>query len=154
MKKINLTESPSQTKTIGKTLAEEIVKSGNGKKALVLGLRGYLGGGKTTFMQGFAKGLKIKEKVLSPTFIIMRKFKINSSGFDFLYHFDCYRCLSEEEVINIDFKKIINNPKNIVVIEWAEKIKSLLPKTTLWIDFDFIDCNKRKIVINFRNGKI
>jgi tRNA threonylcarbamoyladenosine biosynthesis protein TsaE len=154
MKKNNLTENSSQTKTIGKTLAEEIIKLENRKKALVLGLRGDLGGGKTTFMQGFAKGLKIRDKVLSPTFLIMRKFKVNNSGFDFLYHFDCYRCLSEKEVINMDFKKIIDDPKNIVVIEWAEKIKSLLPKTTLWIDFDFIDCNKRKIVINFRNGKI
>src|SRR4030042_7068115 len=73
-----ITNNFNQTKKLGEFLAQKL-KQGARKQALVLGLKGDLGGGKTTFIQGFAKGLGIKQKVLSPTFIIMRKFQIPKS---------------------------------------------------------------------------
>ena len=160
MQKKIITKSAKETQELGKILAKEILAQlllvrqrangvGAGKSAVVLGLQGDLGGGKTTFLQGFAKGLGIKEKILSPTFIIYRKFKILNSKFKYFYHFDCYRLKNEREILELGFKKIISDPKNIVVIEWAEKIKKVLPKSTITIKFDFIDKNKREIVINF-----
>ncbi|MCK4473942.1 tRNA (adenosine(37)-N6)-threonylcarbamoyltransferase complex ATPase subunit type 1 TsaE [Candidatus Parcubacteria bacterium] len=140
MKKEYLTISPLQTKKIGEILAKEILKTKPLKTGFVIGLKGNLGGGKTTFLQGFAKGLGIKEKITSPTFVIMKNYKN-------FYHIDCYRIYKPKEILDLGFKKIISNPKNIVAIEWAERIKKILPKNTIWLTFEFIDKNKRKIMI-------
>ena len=127
----------------------------NRKSAVILGLQGDLGGGKTTFLQGFAKGLGIKEKILSPTFVLMKRFKIKNlpaqagKHFKNFYHIDCYRINNAKNIDELGFGDIILNPKNIMVIEWAEKIKKILPKSTIIIKFNFIDKNKREIVINF-----
>lgn len=135
------TSSSSQTQKIGEDFAKKLQKDGFRKQAVVLGLTGNLGGGKTTFLQGFAKGLGIKEKILSPTFVIMKRF----GNF---YHIDCYRIGKPKEILELGFKEIISNPKNIVAIEWPEKIKKLLPKDTIFISFKFEDDNIRKITYN------
>ena len=141
-----ITKSAKETQKVGRFLAEEIsdkrehasgVKDKN--KAVVIGLEGDLGGGKTTFIQGFAKGLGIKNKITSPTFVIMKKY-------DSLYHIDCYR-IKDKDLLELDFNEIINNKHNFVVIEWAEKVKKILPKNILWLKFEYLDKNKRKIVI-------
>ena len=134
---------------LGEKLAISI-KSASQRGAIVLGLQGDLGAGKTTFLQGFAKGLGIKEKILSPTFVIYKKFKINivpknERSFIFwhkyFYHFDCYRINKPEEILELGFREIVSNPKNIVAIEWSKRIKKLLPKNLILIKFRFIDKN-------------
>jgi len=146
MEKIYTTKSHRQTQKLGEKFAREILKTPLQKEAMVLGLQGNLGGGKTTFLQGFAKGLGIKEKILSPTFVILKRFEIRKS-FKNLYHIDCYRLKNAKDILEIDFKKIIKDPKNIIAIEWSEKIKKLLPKNIILIDFKFIDKNKRELNI-------
>jgi len=91
-------------------------------------------------LQGFAKGLKIKGKILSPTFIIMRRFNN-------FYHIDCYRIQKPQELLDLGFKRIIANPKNIVAVEWADRIRKIMPLNTIWIEFEFIGEKKRKIMI-------
>ena len=110
------------------------------KLARVLGLTGDLGAGKTTFLQGFAKGLGIKEKILSPTFIIIRRLRN-------FYHIDCYRIKKPKEILNLGFKEIMSDPKNIVAIEWAERIRPLLPKSAILVQFKPVGKNKREIKI-------
>ena len=78
MKKEYITKSSAETKKIGEKTAEEILKRKLQKTAFVIGLKGELGGGKTTFLQGFAKGLMIKEKILSPTFVIIKRYKLKN----------------------------------------------------------------------------
>ena len=140
------TSNPSQTKKTGKLLAKEILKRKPTKRALVLGLVGDLGGGKTTFLQGLAQGLKIKRKILSPTFIIMRRFNN-------FYHIDCYRIQKPREILSLGFKKIVANPKNIVAVEWADRIRQIMPLDTLWINFEFLTKKKRKIVVKLKDGR-
>jgi tRNA threonylcarbamoyladenosine biosynthesis protein TsaE len=135
------THSAIATQKLGEDLAKDILKRDPQKQAIFLGLTGNLGGGKTTFMQGFAKGLGIKDKILSPTFVIMKHF----GNF---YHIDCYRINKPEEILELGFKEIITDPKNIVAVEWPEKIKKFLPQSTIYIDFEFIDDNTRKITYN------
>ncbi len=142
------TKNYKETRKLGGILAGKI-KSKKNKKALVLGLEGDLGGGKTTFLQGFAKGLGIKQRVLSPTFVILKRFKIRKSRLNNFYHIDCYRIENPKELLTLGLKEIISDPKNIVAIEWAERIKKNLPRNTIWINFEFIDKNKRKIKINY-----
>lgn len=136
-----ITQTPKETQKVAKMLAKEILKIPLKKKAVVLALVGNLGGGKTTFLQGFAKGLRIKEKVLSPTFVIMRRFKN-------FFHIDCYRIQNKKDILNLGFKEIIDNPKNIIAIEWADKIKSLLPKDRILLEFEVVGKNKRRISVN------
>ncbi len=149
MQKKIITNNAKKTQELGKVLVKEILKQDLNKTALVLALQGDLGGGKTTFLQGFAKGLGIKEKILSPTFVLMKRLKINIKNFKNFYHIDCYRINNVKDLKELGFYDIILNPENIVAIEWSEKIKKKLPKSTIIIKFDFIDKNKREIVINF-----
>ncbi|MCX6722450.1 MAG: tRNA (adenosine(37)-N6)-threonylcarbamoyltransferase complex ATPase subunit type 1 TsaE [Candidatus Staskawiczbacteria bacterium] len=146
MDKKYITKSYKQTQKLGLDFAKEILKLPTKNGAVILGLQGNLGGGKTTFLQGFAKGLGIKEKILSPTFVILKHFKIKNIKFKNFYHLDCYRLKDEKDILELDFKNIISNPENIVAIEWPEKIKKVLPKNIVYIDFKFIDGNKREII--------
>ena len=165
-----ITKSPSQTKGLGKNLAKEILKSPPQKEALILGLKGDLGGGKTTFLQGFAMGLGIKEKILSPTFVIIKKFSIteprnsgakvkiktkssspSKSKFSNFYHIDCYRIERLKGVLDLGFREIISDSQNIVTIEWADRIDKILPAKAIIINFEFVDQKTRKITIGFKN---
>ncbi|MFC1629981.1 tRNA (adenosine(37)-N6)-threonylcarbamoyltransferase complex ATPase subunit type 1 TsaE [Patescibacteria group bacterium] len=143
LKKKTITNSPSETKKLGKILAKKILqKSQKTKNATVIGLKGDLGGGKTTFLQGFAKGLGLKENIVSPTFIILKRFPVKKRNF---YHIDCYRIEKQKEILDLGFRKIIQSNKNIIVIEWADRIKNIMPKGAFWISFDFLSKNKREI---------
>ena len=155
MREKYLTTNPKQTKKIGANLSKEIIKTFLGDIAVVIALKGELGGGKTTFVQGLAIELGIKEKILSPTFVILKRFKIKNSKLKFnnFYHIDCYRIQKTDELINLGFKEIIKDPKNIVVVEWAENIRKILPNNTFWIQFSFIDKNTRQIIFNYQSLK-
>jgi len=139
-------EKTEETKEVGKILSENLKPQ---KGALVFGLKGELGAGKTTFLQGFAKGLGVREKVISPTFVIMNRFPIKKGKFTNFYHFDCYRIENVEEMKNLEFEEIIGNSKNIVCIEWPEKIKKALPTDINMIKFDVLEGDKRKIIIDY-----
>jgi len=141
-----ITKSPAQTEKLGEILAKEVLKM---KRGIVLVLEGDLGGGKTTFLKGFARGLKIKEKILSPTFILMRRFEIKNRKIKNFYHFDCYRIENEKEILNLGFKKIISLPKNLVAVEWAEKIRGILPKNVFLIKFKILGEKKREISLGY-----
>lgn len=151
-----ITSGPNQTKKQGELLAKNILgKKARWKKlkkekfipktALIIGLEGDLGGGKTTFLQGFAKGLGISQKILSPTFVIMKRFRVKDLNFKDFYHIDCYRIEKKKEVRDLGLKKIISDSRNIVAIEWADRIKEILPGNSLTLKFKFIGENKRKI---------
>ncbi len=156
-----ITKSFEETKALGQNFAREILASNPKNSATILALSGELGAGKTTFLQGFAKGLGIEEKILSPTFIIMKKFqiqnykpqinskfKIQNSKFSYFYHFDCYRLNEPEEILELGFREIISNPENIVAIEWPEKISGVLPEGIIDIEFNHLKENKRRIIID------
>lgn len=141
-----LTKNEKETTKLAKILANEILKHKKvyperSRGALVIGLEGNLGAGKTTFIQAFAKGTGIKRRLTSPTFVLMKKYNN-------LYHLDCYRIKNSQDVLAMDFKEIISNPKNIVLIEWAEKIKRILPKNKIWIKFKILGKTQRIITFS------
>lgn len=117
---------------------------------VVISLVGNLGGGKTTFVQGLAKGLGIKEKITSPSFVLIKKYKIPKRS-KILYHIDCYRLKTPKEILDLGFEEILSQKNALIVIEWADKIKRILPKKRLEIKFKYIDKNKREI--SFSNPK-
>ncbi|MBI2038589.1 MAG: tRNA (adenosine(37)-N6)-threonylcarbamoyltransferase complex ATPase subunit type 1 TsaE [Candidatus Nealsonbacteria bacterium] len=142
-----ISKSAASTKIFGRNFAEKILKLPLKHKAVIIGLAGELGSGKTSFLQGFAAGLGIKEKILSPTFVIFKRFAIKKKWFKNFYHFDCYRMKNEKELSGLAFKQIIADPGNVVAIEWPEKIKKILPKDFFKIKFRFINKNTREIII-------
>ena len=159
-----LSESPEETQKIASLLINTILKQKNLKrnKALVISLEGNLGSGKTEFFKGIAKGIKLKERIFSPTFLIMKRFTLehelfrakrgkrfpsDSEGFlfKFLWHLDCYRLKKISEIKELDFKEIIKNYQNIIFIEWGNKIKRFLPKNHWMIKFKIKGENKRSL---------
>ncbi|MDD4409141.1 MAG: tRNA (adenosine(37)-N6)-threonylcarbamoyltransferase complex ATPase subunit type 1 TsaE [Candidatus Pacebacteria bacterium] len=142
-----ITDDYSKTKELGFLTALKVLDEKDNEKAIVIVLNGELGAGKTTFLQGFANGLGIKRKIQSPTFIIMNHFKIKDSRFKDYYHFDCYRLGSEQDMDFLDFDNLINDPSNIICIEWGENIKGVLPERRIDITFKVIDDKQRKIII-------
>ncbi len=135
----NITKNAEETKSLGRKIASDLTIS---NQPLIIALTGDLGSGKTTFTQGFAEGLGIKDRVISPTFILMRKYQN-------FYHLDLYRLETEieKEMENLGITDIWKDEKNVMIIEWAEKIKNLLPKETIWIKFENLGEEKRKITI-------
>ena len=154
MSQEHLTTSPEETRKLGEKTARELLIKKSFKR--VFGLQGELGGGKTTFLQGFAKGLGIRERILSPSFVILKRFQISqprsrkarrAGRFKNFYHIDCYRLKKARELLDLEFEEIISSPQNIIVVEWADRVKRIMPKNTVWIKFDFVDEKKRKITI-------
>lgn len=148
--KIFVSERAQKTQKLAERIIKEILSAKGRKNAAVLALEGELGGGKTTFAQGLARALGVKEKITSPTFVIMRRFQLNNcpiDQLDNLYHIDCYRLKSSKELNELGIAEILKNPKNLVVIEWADKAKSLIPKEATWIIFKWEDQNRRKITV-------
>lgn len=146
-KQLIQTTSATATKELGKNIAREIIKEPIGTNALVFALKGELGGGKTTFVQGLAEGLGVKERVLSPTFLIVKEFPLSKGKRNMLYHIDCYRISSPQELLDLGFSGILSDPRNVVVVEWADRVRSILPKDTRWIRFVLVKEDTREIMI-------
>ncbi len=146
-------ENISDTKELAKILSREILLTKpDTKKAIVFGLVGELGAGKTAFTREFVKAAGVKEKVLSPTFLIMRSFDLKNkkTRFKKIYHIDAYR-MEAKDLLKLGLKEIINNPQNIVMLEWADKVGKIMPRETFWINFKHGKKeNERNITFNRR----
>jgi len=139
-----LSHSIIQTQEIAQNLAQEVLE---GKKPRLILLDGELGGGKTTFSQGFLKSLGITQIVNSPTFVIMKPYIIPGSEYT-VYHFDLYRLEQEWEVLELGIMDMIKNPKTILLIEWANKTPHLWENIPhIHIIFDVISPEERSIII-------
>ncbi len=128
-----------------KKFAKEISKKT--KQGQVVALKGDLGSGKTTFSQGFAKGLGIDQHVGSPTFKLVSEYVGSSLN---LYHVDCYRLNNIQEFLNLGGENLLLPDNGITLIEWADIIQELLPKGTIEIEFSRVkdNPNKRKLRIS------
>lgn len=120
---------------------------GHKDNAVILALYGELGSGKTTFTQGFAKGLGLPQRLVSPTFIIVREYPLNTKNWQRFYHVDLYRVETGFDPETLGLAEIFADPANIVVIEWAERLGKTLPKSRSEIHFEQLDSYQRRITI-------
>ena len=140
--------SSAETKRIASALARRLARSPRARGAIVIALSGELGAGKTTFVKGFMRGLGSRSRVVSPTFILMRRHAIHHSPFTDLFHLDAYRLKSAKDLAVLNLKKILANPRHIILIEWAERVKKTLPKNAVRVSFHHgVKENEREIVI-------
>lgn len=143
----HLTKGPKETQKLGHFLFKKISLAGR-KNALVIALEGELGAGKTTLVQGLAKILGIKSKIKSPTFTLMKKYKIpRLQNSRYLYHLDCYRLKNHKDLLLFGIKDILKDKENVILIEWPERINKILPQKHIKISLEHIDKNTRKITI-------
>lgn len=127
-------------------LAKKILKQLQGKNTVAL--YGQLGSGKTTFIQGLAKALGIKKRLVSPTYILMRSYPISHNlSYNSMLHLDLYRVSSAADLKSIDFEELIKDKNNLVVVEWAEKLNANQIKNSLKLKFKIISQNRRQITI-------
>ncbi|MCM8775577.1 MAG: tRNA (adenosine(37)-N6)-threonylcarbamoyltransferase complex ATPase subunit type 1 TsaE [Candidatus Omnitrophica bacterium] len=114
----------------------------------VVALNGGLGSGKTTFVKGLAMGLGLSDAhlVKSPTFVLMHVYATQIP----LYHFDLYRIESSKELSAIGFEEFIFDPAAITCIEWAEKAKGILPRSTYHVCFAVVGKNRRQISLSIQ----
>lgn len=135
-----LSISSGYTSKIGRMLSEVIIGGD------ILLFSGELGGGKTTFISGLARGLNIADDISSPSFTILNEYRTGKLK---LVHIDLYRLDGIDEFENIGIDEYIYSSSNIVCIEWGEKVRDFIDRDHLILDFKYqIDdgINKRKIV--------
>ncbi len=156
MRRVIITKNNKETKKFAEKLSRDIVKVQN-KKAIVIGLIGDLGSGKTTFTQGFAKGLGIKKPVTSPTFVLEKIYEFppkadqplaeKTKKHRHFVHIDAYRFEKPKELLEIGFKNLADDSLNIILIEWADRVRKVLPKNCIKIIFEHKSAKERKIKI-------
>lgn len=129
-----LTKSRNETILLGERLGRSL------KANDVVAITGELGAGKTTMIQGIAKGLGVRNWVTSPTFTIINEFQ----GRICLFHMDMYRLNGPEDAEDIAIEEYFNKG-GVTVIEWAEKIKALLPDGVKEISIEIVSEDQRKI---------
>src|SRR3989344_4353110 len=143
-----LSKNSKETEKAAGVLAKEIIRKALSKRtALVLGLEGELGAGKTTFVKGFVKALGVKSKISSPTFVLIKSHNLKHITYNKLYHIDAYRLKDHKDLIKLGIKEIFDDPKNLILVEWSDRVKGILPKKYIKIHIDHIDEKTRKISI-------
>jgi len=128
------TASPEETISLGKNISSYL------EKGDVLALIGDLASGKTTFIKGVLEGMNYTKTVTSPTFTLINEYDAKYR----IIHIDFYREDNPERWVKIGFHDYIN-AKDIMVIEWADKILNLLPDDYIHIEFVHKGKNKRQI---------
>lgn len=125
-----ITQSARDTQKLGEAFGNSLLERG-GKiphgAGRVICLWGELGSGKTTFVQGVARGLGITSRLLSPTFIIVRRYQVPESDTT-LYHLDLYRTNGPLDAGVIGLSDMIRETNAIVIIEWPERLETALPE--------------------------
>lgn len=127
----------------GKNFTKKLNSSSNHTEATVIELIGDVGVGKTTFTRGLAEGLGIKEAITSPSFTISKSYALPSNGH--LIHYDFYR-LNDPGLMQDDLAENLQNPKNIIIIEWGNSISYLLPPEHFTLTINYDDQGNRDII--------
>lgn len=150
-----ISKSKIQTQKFATRFSKKILKANRPDRsvgAAIIALCGDLGAGKTTFVQGFIRALGVKQRITSPTFLIVRKYEISTpfrkgfAHYHHVYHLDLYRIQKPKELLDLGFKKMIRDPHAVILIEWPERVKKLLPKNTTWINFEHGKKQKERII--------
>lgn len=138
-----ITHSKKQTLEFGRRIAKKL-KGGD-----VVCLYGDLGAGKTTLINGIAKEFGIKQPITSPTFILMKNYRLGVTRYGLrvtdLIHIDAYRIRYPKEIFDIGFREFLHDPRAVIIIEWADKIKKILPRRRVDIFLKTVGENEREI---------
>lgn len=131
------THSPEETIRFAKKLGKRL------RGGECIELQSDVGGGKTTFVRGLAEGAGSKDHVSSPTFTISKLYQ--TKEFD-IVHFDFYR-LQEADLIAYEIEEAVHDDKTVIVVEWSEIVRHVLPKQRVEIRIRAIDDQTREVIV-------
>lgn len=131
-----VSRSPEETRALGERLGARLAPGA------VVACTGELGAGKTCFLQGLARGLGVTTDVTSPTFVLINQYR----GRVPIYHLDAYRTGSLTELVDLGLEEILDGD-GVTVIEWADKLASLLPARTIHVSISGLGDEPREIRI-------
>ena len=134
-----ITESPEATEQLGEAIGMRL------RGGEVIELVSDLGGGKTTFVRGLARGFGSTDRVSSPTFTISREYK---SGDRTIYHFDFYR-LHEAGIVADELAEAAHDPNAVVVVEWGDIVADVLPADRLTLALQATGQASRTLTLAF-----
>lgn len=134
MKKI-ITKNAEETRKLGMEIASRF------NRGEIICLEGDLGAGKTTFSQGLLRGLGAEGPYTSPTFVVIKEYKTKNRN---VYHIDAYR-IGVEDMVELGWEELVANKSNVIILEWPEKIKKIIPENSLWINLRHLNENKREL---------
>jgi tRNA threonylcarbamoyladenosine biosynthesis protein TsaE len=140
MENITLKQLPS--------IAQDLLKKAKKAKsttATVIALSGDLGSGKTTLTQELARQLGVKENVISPTFVIMKKYNVIDDTFKYLIHIDAYRLEKSEELLKLGWQNLLEDKNNLIIVEWPENVEGCIPDNACRVQLAHKDENIRTI---------
>ena len=130
-----LSRSAEQTRRIGVRLGQ-VLAPGD-----VVCLRGELGAGKTTLVQGLAQGWGSLDDVSSPTFVLVNEYRRPDGAR--LFHMDAYRLESEPEAAELDVDRMIS--EGALIVEWPERVKAVLPTDALHVGLEYVAEEQRQM---------
>ena len=144
-----ISRSPSDTEKLAERFLKGLTLAKDG--ATIIGLYGDLGSGKTTFVQAVGQLLGITDSIQSPTFVIIKTYNLqlttNNKGFQNLIHVDSYRLEKGEELRKLGFKELLSHPKNLILIEWADRVAGVLPPDHIKLLCKFMDEQTREFTV-------
>jgi tRNA threonylcarbamoyladenosine biosynthesis protein TsaE len=139
MKRHIVSESPTETMRIAELIGSNL------RGGETLELISDLGGGKTTFVRGLARGTGSKDVVRSPSFTLGNEYQSNRLT---LYHFDFYR-LEQAGIMRAELAEALADPKAAVVIEWGNIIEDVLPKTKFIVNIRATGADTRELTLTY-----
>lgn len=140
-----ITRSWEETENFGAYVGKNIKENA----PVILALTGELASGKTCFVKGLVREICGDWWVHSPTFTIINMYGTSPK----VIHIDCYRITSYKELISIGVEEVIGSDC-ICVIEWADKVKEILPPEYISIHFEHIDETTRKILVSDPSSRL
>ena len=138
-----ISRSPTQTRRVGMRLGE-LLQPGD-----VICLEGNLGAGKTTLVQGIASGWGSYDSVTSPSYVLVNVYRRLDQSL--LFHLDAYRLSGPEEALDLDLDAMIS--QGPLLIEWADRIETALPKDNMWMKMRLINDEQRDFIVNARGKR-
>lgn len=136
----DLSELSSWVKTFSNNL------SSSDNSATVIALSGPLGVGKTTFVRELLENYGVDGPITSPTYTIETVYKLPAGPFSRAYHLDAYRLDGADDLRGLNFQERLEDKENIILIEWADRVKELLPSNTIFIKMSFTDEENRRAI--------
>lgn len=137
------TSSPDETRALGRDFASKL------ERGDCIALIGELGSGKTCLTQGICAGLRVTDRVNSPTFIIVNEYAgVHNDGLPLkIFHFDLYRLGGEEDLVDLGWDDYLDG-EGICLVEWAERASGLIPENAIEIRIDAPDQEVRSFTIH------